>query len=1205
MVLFLFKERDVLGKIELFKRQKRIAREKRIVKNSILFDAAYYKKQHGLKGAVDTAKHFCTIGWRNLLNPSRHFDVEFYLATYSDVGARGVNPLVHYLTDGAKEGRRPVAEFDGLAFKAAHPEHEHDNPAEACIARYGTYDWKDFLPILTSLPRAVVEAFRPYFDEAFYKSFNADVLGKENDCYDHFIKRGQYENRDPAPGFDIHAYRGKIAAQTGLLANPIYHFVKVGLGQGVQTLPADAIVLDSTPGHREELPQLTLGVHAHCYYPELITELLPRFLSFPPRTRFVATVVSEADRGFIEQVCKREAFPFPLDVRVVPNRGRDLAPFIVGCRDLWLDCDLLLHVHTKRSPHISWGDAWRRYLLDQTMGSRGLVDAVLRRFTAEPDLGCLYPRNYCAIRRHTLKAFDQSGIGLILSHLGQGMPGSGATEYPAGSMAWYRTAPLRPFVEAFGSLAHFEDEAQQVDATFAHALERGLPLAVRAAGSRVVSYVTPVRVGPASLTGLPEREDSAAAVPARWHRDTPWIARQAPKPLAPLFRTFNPRALDIHWILPSFGPGAGGHMTIFRIVELLERFGHRQTLWLQNAVQFRDQAEAKRRIQQWYRPVSDRLHVRFLPEDVRELAGDVLIATDCWTAFPAAQTTNFKERFYFVQDHEPSFHPTGEMQLIAESTYEFGFPTLCAGRWLEGLMRDRGLWARSWDLCADHDVYYPGTPRARGDDPVRIAFYARPYTPRRAVALGFAAFEELHRRGVRLHVELFGEANLKFDFAFPHTQHGILTPAELADLYRESDLGVVFSTTNYSLIPLEMMACNLPVVEIDAPSTRAIFRGGEVTFTKQAPYQIADAIQSLIADPERQARQVRQGRAFVDRTSWETSARAIEAGLLERLDEIGCTRIPLDALAKPAVHAPRKATVFIPTYNAGPDFQGVLNAVTRQVCDFAYDVLIIDSGSSDDTLDRARPFTSHNLHVETIPNAEFQHGRTRNRGIAQSDGEYVAILTQDACPKDERWLANLIAGFNRGPKVAGVIGRHEAYPAHDVFTKRDMTEMFDGLALLPAVTDREIGLPSYIYPGGRMWRMLMQFYSDNNSAIWREAWKIIPYPEIAWGEDQVWADEMLRVGFQKAYVDDAIVFHSHAFDLENHTKTATTEGQFWGQYFGFDLHPDATAAIAAMDARDRAYAIRAGADATALEHRQLLNRATVNGRIAGYRASQT
>jgi hypothetical protein len=34
---------------------------------------------------------------------------------------------------------------------------------------------------------------------------------------------------------------------------------------------------------------------------------------------------------------------------------------------------------------------------------------------------------------------------------------------------------------------------------------------------------------------------------------------------------------------------------------------------------------------------------------------------------------------------------------------------------------------------------------------------------------------------------------------------------------------------------------------------------------------------------------------------------------------------------------------------------------------------------------------------------------------------------------------------------------------------------------------------------------------------------------VEWGEDQVWAFEMLKLGFQKAYVDSAVVYHSHDF----------------------------------------------------------------------------
>lgn len=1178
-----------------------------IVKASFLYNDEFYIGRYGLASDLDGVKHFCKRGWKRGYNPSEFFNSIFYLNKYPDVRQSGLNPLIHYLRYGARERRTPSLAFDVGGFCEAHQDRltPDADPAELCIALYGGYDWKGRASSPMEVGPEVAAKFRQYFDEEFYRSMNPDVAESGMKMYEHFIAHGQYEDRDPAPAFDIYEYKREIARGRSPYTNPLVHHVRFGDRSGGPEYGVSGTVLDPQSGKSGASAgtTLTIGVHAHCYYPELIAEILPRLRAMPAMAMIVVTVISVADRQFIENVFKRERFDGQYQVRVVPNRGRDLGPLLVACRDLWFDYDILLHVHTKRSPHVVWGDNWRRYLLDQTMGSSELVATILKTFEDEPDLGCLYPRNFHMIRRFLQEDANAGRIDAALSRLGhQGFPWRGS-DFPAGSMAWYRTAPLRALIEAYGVLECFEDERGQLDATFAHVLERLLPIAVRAAGSRVVSYITPRRARPASLTDLPEREDSAAAVPARWHRDTARIARRPLQALAPLSQVYNGKALDLHWIIPSFARGAGGHMTIFRMVELLEGFGHHQTIWIQNAVHFPDQAAAKRAIRDWYRPVGERVHVRFLPEDVRELAGDCLIVTDCWTAFPASEARNFKERFYFVQDYEPSFHPMGELQLLAESTYDFGFPTLCAGRWLNDLMTARGLWARSWDLCADHAVYYPGMERSAHPRVVRIAFYARGYTPRRAVGLGLAALEELHRRGVAFHADLFGEADLAVPFVFPHTNHGILSPEELGDLYRDSDIGLVFSATNYSLVPLEMMACDLPVVEIDAPSTRAIFRDGEVTFAKPLPTAIADAIEGLMADPQRRERQRRKGRDFVTATSWEGSARMIEAALFERLRERGFTPVDPERCLAPSVHRGRRASVFIPTYNAGRGFARILDAVLGQRCAFDYDVLIIDSGSTDGTPDLIRRRHSRRLRMETIPSADFQHGRTRNRGIERTDGTYVALLTQDALPRDDLWLSHLISGFERGPRVAGVIGRHEAYPEHDAFTRRDLREMFDTFALLPSVIDRETGLPSFLHPGGGTWRRVRQFYSDNNSAMARAAWALLPYPDIDWGEDQVWADEMLRAGFQKAYVNEAVVLHSHPIALKRHGATSLTEGEFWGRHFGFDLHPKPKAAIAAMDARDEDFALRSGIAAHLLAERKRHNRVTVEGRAAGYAQS--
>jgi glycosyltransferase involved in cell wall biosynthesis len=65
---------------------------------------------------------------------------------------------------------------------------------------------------------------------------------------------------------------------------------------------------------------------------------------------------------------------------------------------------------------------------------------------------------------------------------------------------------------------------------------------------------------------------------------------------------------------------------------------------------------------------------------------------------------------------------------------------------------------------------------------------------------------------------------------------------------------MVFSASNYSLIPMEMMACGLPVVELDAESTRAVFPEGSVAFAPPTPHEMADVLQRVIESAEERER---------------------------------------------------------------------------------------------------------------------------------------------------------------------------------------------------------------------------------------------------------------------------------------------------------------------------------------------------------------
>ncbi|MEZ2218239.1 rhamnan synthesis F family protein [Rhizobium sp. RCC_161_2] len=1185
-----------------------------LIKNSPFFDKNFYAKS--IRGEIkgDYAAHYIR-SWKKLgVEPSRFFDSNFYLGIYEDVRLKGTNPLLHYILHGWSEGRAPSPLFDRAGFLAAHPNIDptKSDPAACCLMLYGGYQWNtntlssgaaaySVTALMEEMEPEVEAKCQEYFDSSFYLSMYPDVGRASANPYWHYMNFGHHENRNPSATFDTFFYKKTYLSESPQ-ANPLVHFVST-IGEGDRRVrPESSLVLSPVVSRSGQAPSIC--VHVHCYYPEQLGEVCKGILNFPTGVHVVFTVCSEADRVFTANYVARYLDGIEVDVVVVPNRGRDIAPFLVGSASIWRKFDLVLHIHTKNSGHITWGVLWRRYLFDQLIGSKEVVNAVVEKFTVDAKLGALYPENYYEIKKFTLSNPNIENVDNTLQFLGLDASQAKMDDFAAGSMCWFRSKALVQLLESIKSVDLFELEEGQVDNTFAHALERVIPVAVKSAGFDVKSYSTPVRISLGTPLPAPVRDQSGTTAADKWPRDTPRAALRPVLPLGPKSNVFNGIALDIHWVIPSFGKGAGGHMTIFRIVRFLEQFGHHQTLWLQGATNMPSEESARQRISDWYLPIGPRVNVLFLPDDVRQLSGDVLIATDCWTAFPVSQATSFKERFYFVQDYEPDFHAAGANQLVAESTYNFGFSALCAGAWLDNIMKSKGMWSRRWDLSVDHDIYFPasrlpssGTNQRRE---IQIAFYARPYTPRRAVELGFAALEQLHASGTRFKVHLFGEENVDVTYNFPYEQHGILNHDQLAELYRSSDLGLVFSATNYSLIPLEMMACGLPVIELDVPSTRAIFQNGEVKFALPTPYDIASAVVDLIDNPEKIDAQVERGLEFIRGVSWEQSARKVEAALKERLGELGFTDVSEKLLESPVIIEKPRVSVFIPTHNAGSSFKDVLSALSHQKCDFKFDVLVIDSESTDNTLEIVEQFRHKNVRFSQIPKAEFQHGRTRNLGISMTEGDHVAILTQDALPVNDTWLASLIHGFSFGPKIAGVTGRHEAYPQHGAFVARDIKAHFDNLALLPRVIDSNLGLPSFYYPGSIAWRMLAYFYSDNNSAMSRAVWKHLPYPEIEWGEDYVWASLALKAGFQKGYVDDAVVYHSHDFPGAVLLKTAITEGKFWAQEFGICLYNDAKAAITQANERDRSFAREKGISMSALKQRLKANELLIKGRVQGW-----
>ncbi|MFR0692314.1 glycosyltransferase family 2 protein [Enterobacterales bacterium AE_CKDN230030158-1A_HGKHYDSX7] len=238
-------------------------------------------------------------------------------------------------------------------------------------------------------------------------------------------------------------------------------------------------------------------------------------------------------------------------------------------------------------------------------------------------------------------------------------------------------------------------------------------------------------------------------------------------------------------------------------------------------------------------------------------------------------------------------------------------------------------------------------------------------------------------------------------------------------------------------------------------------------------------------------------------------------------------------------------SVVIPTKNGGPLFGRVLARVLEQRIPGELEVLVVDSGSTDETLAIARQYPQ--VRLIEIPPQEFGHGKTRNLAVSQAKGEFVAMITQDALPASSDWLLNMAAPLLSNPSIAGVFGRHIAYPEASIFTRRELEAHFDGFTRQPVV---HLDSPSR-YANEEGYRQFLYFFSDNNAMLRRSVWEEIPYPEVDFAEDQAWARLVVEAGYHKAYAHDAVVFHSHDYALVERLQRSFDESYALGRLFDY------------------------------------------------------
>jgi rhamnosyltransferase len=225
-------------------------------------------------------------------------------------------------------------------------------------------------------------------------------------------------------------------------------------------------------------------------------------------------------------------------------------------------------------------------------------------------------------------------------------------------------------------------------------------------------------------------------------------------------------------------------------------------------------------------------------------------------------------------------------------------------------------------------------------------------------------------------------------------------------------------------------------------------------------------------------------------------------------------------------------TVAILSFNGDRYLEQILTMVGEQDFGGTVEVLVIDSGSTDETLAIVGRHPSVRLHQ--IPNSEFGHGRTRNLAAQLASGKIVAFLTHDAVPADVHWLRELVAPFEQFPGVQGVVGRQIARPNCVPLLKYEIRRVFstqgpEFATTISYRTDAFDRVPHYWLPAA--------FYSDVNSAARTQFLReTIQYRDVEYAEDQLFGRDLLDAGYSKAYAARGAVEHSNDLTYREYGK---------------------------------------------------------------------
>lgn len=279
----------------------------------------------------------------------------------------------------------------------------------------------------------------------------------------------------------------------------------------------------------------------------------------------------------------------------------------------------------------------------------------------------------------------------------------------------------------------------------------------------------------------------------------------------------------------------------------------------------------------------------YTDKSLSTISADIVIASSWDTVAFAKKIPGYK--MYFIQDYEPYFYPFGELFLLAQKTYEQGLHMVSLGPWNKEMVE------KHCNIISPIDVVefpyekkeYPTHTRDylsfNKKKEFVLAVYLKYYGKRLPSITQYLlkqVKEEFAKDGITLIIKYFGE-----DKSF-HTEGGenlgLLSKPQLLEIYRNADFGMVASMSNISLVPYEMLATGLPLIEFEDGTFPYFFPEGSAILTGLSYKDLYNKMKYAINNPSILVQMQETARAYLDTLSWAKTASQFD-GIIKNLEK--------------------------------------------------------------------------------------------------------------------------------------------------------------------------------------------------------------------------------------------------------------------------------------------------------------------------------